>query len=107
MTTATLAGAGRAASSRTYRAVVRTETITVLLAMISSSTAIPPAGRDGGVQVDRRVLNLQVQLDLVTQRISGQGSGVVLDLPDDLAERRHDGPSLLVSAGRLALQRQA
>ena len=105
MTTATLVTAGRVVSSRTYRAVVRTETMTVLLAMIRSSTVRPPGGM-AVVQVDRRVLNLQVHLDLVTQRVGGQGSSSVLDLPDDLAERRHDGPSLFFSAGPLTLKRQ-
>ena len=78
--------------------------MTALLAMIRSST-VPPTGRDGEVLTDGRVLDFEIDLDLVPERVGRQGSGFALDLPDDLAEVRHVRPSFL-SAGLVTLKRQ-
>ena len=71
--------------------------MTALLTMIRSSTVRPPGGMVK-YWLDSRVLDLEIDLDLVPERVGRQGSGFALNLPDDLAECRHVRPSFL-SAG--------
>src|SRR2546429_5679288 len=65
-----------------------------------------PDARAGAVELaDGGVQDLEADLDLVPEFAGGQGSGIMLDGPDDLAEARHAWSSLLsaLSASVLTL----